>query len=148
MALGPLSSELIRDPEFDQLIASICKHPQMYVNPATLGGVCAWIDGFNHGRGGSPLLGLREWLVVRARGGNNLHWTGLAFREIAGDRNADYNRGDDPELITKLGQFLQDFLAYREANGLSKIFWDYAEWLRRQEWYSGPLTSAPSTDAS
>lgn len=139
MALHPFGSELIHDPEFDTLIERIGKAPGMYVNPPTLGGVIAYIDGFNAGRGGSPLLGLREWLIVRARGWNNLHWSGLACHEIAGDRNAVFTRGDDSELFIALTRLLQEFLAYRQANGLSKLFWEYAEWLRRQDWYSGPL---------
>jgi hypothetical protein len=84
MALHPLGSELIRDPEFDELIALIGRSPGMFVMPPNLGGIIGYIDGFNRGRGGSPLLGLREWLIVRARGWNNLHWSGLACMEIAG----------------------------------------------------------------
>ena len=75
-------------------------------------------------------------------GWNNLHWSGLACREIAGDRNAAFTRSDDPELFVALTRLLQEFLAYREANGLSKVFWEYAEWVRQQDWYSGPLPAA------
>ena len=92
------------------------------------------------------MLGLREWLVVRAQGWNNLHWSGLACREIAGDRVAACTHGDAPELIAALAGLLQKFLTYREANGLSKLFWEYAEWLRRQDWYSGPLPTEPGAE--
>lgn len=147
MALHPLPSELIRDPEFDSLVEHIGRHPAMVVNPPTLAGVIGFIDGYNRGRGGSPLLGLREWLVLRARGWNNLHLSGLACREIAGDRNAAFTRSDDSELMAALCRLVSEFLAYREANGLSKLFWEYAEWLRRQDWYSGPLPGMPEHEA-
>jgi hypothetical protein len=81
------------------------------------------------------------------RGWHNLDWIGLAFHEIAGDRNAVCNRGDDPELFARIGPLLQEFLAYRRANGLSKVFWEYAEWVRRQDWYSGPLPLASDAEA-
>jgi hypothetical protein len=146
MASGPYASELIHDLEFNRLVANIGQHPGMYVTPPTLGGIMAYMDGFSRGRGGSPLLGLREWLVVRAQEGNNLHWAGLVCREISDDRDAGLTRREDPKLLTALTELLQEFLAHREANGLSKLFWDYAKWLRRQDWYSGPLPPAADAD--
>jgi hypothetical protein len=137
--LGPLPSELIYDPQFDELVAGIGKHPAMYVVPPTFAAVLGYLDGFSRGRGGAPLLGLREWLVLRAGGWNNLNWTGLACREITGDHDERLACGDDPQLIAALAGLLQEFLDYRRANGLSKVFWEYAEWVRRQDWYSGPL---------
>ncbi len=149
MSLGPFVSEVIHDPQFDQLVEHVTRRPAMYVNPPTLAGVMAYIAGYDHGRGGSPLLGLREWLVVRARGWNNFHWTGLVCREIAGTANVSSGQQNDPELLIALGHILQEYLAYRAANGLSKVFWDYAEWLRGQDWYSGPLAPpAASRDAT
>jgi hypothetical protein len=143
MALYPVGSDLIHDPQFDELLDMIGKSPHMFVQPPTLGGIIAYIDGFNRGRGGSPLLGFREWLVLRVRSWNNLLWPGLACIEICGDRLAATKRGDEPALMEALVKLVQEFIAYRKENGLSKVFWDFAEWLRRQEWYSGPLPVIP-----
>ena len=53
--------------------------------PPSFTTVCAYIDGFNTARGGGPLLGFREWLLLKLDDGNNFHWIGLADRLIAGD---------------------------------------------------------------
>ena len=44
----------------------------------------------------------------------------------------------DPDL-PKLNALFKEFFDNRHANGVTKIFDDYAKWLRRRSWYDGPL---------
>jgi hypothetical protein len=41
--------------------------------------------------------------------------------------------------IRELGILLNEFFKYRSIVGLEKVFHDYARWLLRKKWYSGPL---------
>jgi hypothetical protein len=138
MVLEPFPSEVEHDPHFEQLVERLCLRPGMYVNPTSFGSVCTYLDGLNAARSGGPLMGLQQWLVVRSKGGNNLHWSGLALRELAGD-TANAELRDEERSIRALGRLLAEFFAYRQANGLTKIFHEYARWLLRQSWYTGPL---------
>jgi hypothetical protein len=138
MALGPFRSEQVYDPQFEELVGSICVRPGMYVHPVSFGAVCAYLDGFDAARSGGPLMGLQPWLVVRANGGNNLHWTGLAQRQLPA-LPGDGELTAEERSIRALGRLLGEFFEYRRANGLTKVFRDYARWLLRRSWYTGPL---------
>jgi hypothetical protein len=142
MALGPFPSEQVHDPEFERLVESLCVRPQMYASPATYGAVCAYLCGFDAARSGGPLMGLREWLVVRAGDGNNLPWSGLARRQLPQD-HADAELPDEERAIRALGRLLAEFFEYRRANGITKVYHEYARWLLRQSWYTGPLRRGP-----
>src|SRR5262245_12247398 len=109
----PFPTERLADPQFEELIRHLCTRPGMLVIPASFATVCAYIDGFNGGAGGGPLLGLREWLVVRLNGGNNVHWIGLAERFIAKDL-------DEPGRIRALGELIGEYLRYRRDRGITK----------------------------
>jgi hypothetical protein len=146
MALGPFPSELVHDPQFEQLVGAICLRPGMYITPPTFGGVCAYLDGFNAARSGGPLIGLQQWLVVRANTGNNLHWSGLARQQLADDA-ADAELPDEDRTIRALGRLLAEFFEYRRANGVTKVFQEYARWLLRRSWYTGPLRRGSVQDA-
>jgi hypothetical protein len=138
MTLDPFPSELVYDPEFERLVGAICLRPGMHVSPPTYGAVCAYLTGFNAARSGGPLVGLQQWLVVRANTGNNLHWSGLARQQLASDP-ADAELPDEERAIRALGRLLAEFLEYRRANGVTKVFHEYARWLLRRSWYTGPL---------
>src|SRR3954447_18890217 len=64
--------------EFEDMVRHVSTRPGKWVTPATFATVCAFLDGFDRGRDGAPLLGFKEWLVVQSNGGNNLTWIGLA----------------------------------------------------------------------
>ncbi len=146
MALGPFPSEQVPADDFERLVINICAHPQMYVNPPTFGAVCAYLGGFDAARNGGPLVGLHPWLVVRLGDGNNLHWSGLVRRQLPADPD-DAGLSDDERDIRALGRLLGEFFAYRQTNGLTKVFRDYARWLVRRSWYTGPLRSDHGTGA-
>jgi hypothetical protein len=102
------------------------------------GYVCAYICGFDSARSGGPLIGLREWLVVRANDGDNLNWVGQSRRLL--QRNpADAELSDEEQAIRALGRLFAEFFEYRRANGLTKVFDEYGRWLLRTKWYDGPL---------
>ena len=138
MALGPFPSEQVHDSQFEELVTAICRQPAMFVAPATFGGVCAYLCGFDAARSGGPLMGLHQWLVVRANEGNNLAWPGLAHRMLPVDVIAADLTEDERE-IRALGRLLAAFFEFRRTNGITKVFHDYARWLLRRSWYTGPL---------
>jgi len=148
MALGPFPSEQVHDPQFEQLVANLCLRPQMYVGSTSFVAVCAYLDGFNHARSGGPLIGLQQWLVVRLNTGNNLHWAGVARQQLPHDP-ADAQLSEEERAVRSLGRLLAEFFEYRRANGVTKVFHEYARWLLRWSWYTGPLrrASAPDTES-
>jgi hypothetical protein len=129
------ATELIHDPEFEQLVVNVCRAPGMFVGSASYGAVCAFLDGFNKARGGGPLIGIHQWLVLRTGSGNNRIWSALARDEIS----REISLRDEERVIEALGRLLAEFFEYRRTNGLTKIFHDYAKWLLRKSWYHGPL---------
>lgn len=136
MTLEPFQSDQVHDPEFERLVESLCVRPNMYATPATYGTVCAYLCGFDAARSGGPLVGLQQWLVVRHGDGNNLHWCELARRQLP---TVDAELHDEELAIRSLGRLLAEFFAYRRANGITKVFHEYARWLLKQSWYTGPL---------
>jgi hypothetical protein len=128
----------VDDPQFEQLAEHICLYPGMYVSPPSFGGVCAYLDGFNAARSGAPLLGLHPWLVVRASTGNNMHWSALTRQELADDP-ADERLADEERAVRALGRLLAEYFEYRKKNGITKVFHNYARWLLKRSWYTGPL---------
>jgi hypothetical protein len=138
MAFGPFASEQVYDPQFEELVEKIARHPDCFVIPANFSTVCAFIDGFDMARSSGPLMGLKPWLVMRVGDGNNLHWTGLAKR-ICSTMLLGDGSPDEESSIRELGKLLSEFLEYRRSNGLAKIFRDYSRWLLRRSWYTGPL---------
>ncbi|MDR3619274.1 MAG: hypothetical protein P4L85_07985 [Paludisphaera borealis] len=73
MTSEPFPSERIHDPQFEQLVDDLCQRPGMFVFPPSFGAVCAYLDGFDVARNHGPLIGLQQWLVVRARACYELH---------------------------------------------------------------------------
>ncbi len=134
MAMGPFPTEQIHDPQFEELVGRLCRHPSNFVNPDTFWAVCAYLDGFDAARSGGPLIGFHPWLVLRMGDGHSLHWPGLARRIVSP------SPGESEDVhISRLGVLLAEFFEYRRTNGLTKVFRDYSKWLLRRSWYSGPL---------
>jgi hypothetical protein len=127
----------MRDPDFEEMVRSICARPGMWVIPPSFATVCAYLDGFNSARGGGPLLGFREWLVVKLDDGNNLHWIGLAERLIAGQEPSEGLAQE--RRILALGGLIGDYLRERDRDGITKVYFDYGRWLLGKRWYNGPL---------
>ncbi len=133
----PLPHDRHCDAEFESLVRSICARPGMYVGQPSYHAVCCYLDGFNVGRGGGPLLGFREWLIVRANSGNNLHWPELVRR--LSEVGQSTSQVSEEERIKALGNRIDEFLRYRNDNGITKVFYEYGRWLLRKRWYRGPL---------
>jgi hypothetical protein len=134
----PFPTELIPDDGFGSMISHLCSQPAMYVGQPDFSAVVAYIDGFNTARGGAPLLGFREWLVVKAGTGNNLHWPGLVkLVVLPPERKSEETQ--DGFWIAAAGNLIAEYLAYRKANGITKVYYKYARWLLRKRWYCGPL---------
>src|SRR5579872_5120251 len=138
MPSEPGKSEQIYDPEFEQLVESICSRPGMFVTPPTFGAVCAYLDGFDTARSNGPLIGLKEWLIVRLNCGRNSHWSGLVV-DCFDKSPADSGLSDDEHSIRAVGRLLAEYFEYRRTNGLTKVFHEYGRWLMRKKWYDGPL---------
>jgi hypothetical protein len=138
MTSQPFASELVSDAELERLIDALCKRPGMFVAEPSLSSVCAYIQGFDDSRWGGALVGFHQWLVVKHKGGNNVHWSGLVQSSLD-------VRTPENEAIAAFGELLMDFIKYRRSHGLTKIFHEYAKWLLRQGWYRGPLRSGPTS---
>ena len=111
----------------------------MYTGEQSYAAVCAFLGGFDLARDGGPLSGFREWLIVRARGGDNLHWSGLVQHLVAPHASSPLSAELDRLCLEGLFPILSEFLAYRESVGLTKIHQEYAQWLLKRGWYNGPL---------
>jgi hypothetical protein len=135
----PYTDERLADPEFARLVEHLCARPGMYVGAGSFSEVVAYLDGFDAGRGGAPLLGFRQWLVVRANTGNNLHWANLV--KLLGPAVPTSDSAGPPEghWIRAAGTLITEYLRYRAENGLTKVYYDYGRWLLRKRWYRGPL---------
>lgn len=121
--------------EFLPLIQHLCKRPGMYVVPPQMGTVIAFIDGFNVASNGEPLAGFREWLVVRANGGNNLAWGGIVQCMLRPNMRVDeFCQSNDEQLFQSLANLLTEFTDERNKFGKDKILHDY------QQWYKDPKT--------
>jgi hypothetical protein len=114
-------------------IANIRNRPGMYLRANTFDVVVSFIDGYDIAISGGLLIGLREWLIVRVDGSNNLAWSGLILA-AQGDPAA---AGDQAALISGLFSLLEEFMKVREEpDGLRRIYAAYEKWLKRQEWYT------------
>ena len=108
----------------------------LFVSRESLASVCAFLDGFDLGRHRAPLLGFREWLVVRQGGGDNMGWIGLVHQFLTASDSEQCR-------IVALCTLIEDFLNYRREQGLTKVYYEYGKWLMRQSWYEGPLRRRP-----
>ena len=129
------------DVEFPDLICHLCKRPGMYVRSAYFSSVCAYINGYDEARDGGPLAGFREWLIVRADGGNNLTWDGLVMLLVMPDADQTGPLAADQEtrLLQGMAGLFEEFFGFRQEHGITKIHHDYARWLLRKRWYTGSL---------
>lgn len=134
MASDPYPTEQIHDPQFEQMVDDLCKRPGMFVTPTNYDAVCAYLDGFNAARNHGPLIGLQQWLVLRVNNGNSVHWSGLARSILPGGA-----KSSEEQAIGELGHLLSEFFDYRRSQGITKVFHEYARWLLRRSWYTGPL---------
>lgn len=110
----------------------------MYLAEETFGAFAAYIDGFDVARGGAPLCGFREWLIVKAGDGSNLSWHRLVLnRSLHNSGQPEAMKAED--AIRRTAALVLEFVAYREEWGLRTVFGEYDQWLRKQEWYSEEL---------
>jgi hypothetical protein len=123
-------------PDFGRLVARICDRPALYVGEINFKLFVAYIDGFNQGRDGGPMLGFKEWLIVRRRyKGGSLYWSGMIELEAGGNPNSPSSPQQDLDsrLISIAGGLLQEFLEFRIQHGIAKVFCDYAAWLNERD---------------
>lgn len=127
--------------EIERLASAICQRPGMYVGREKFIAVCAFLSGFDAARDGGPLDGFHPWMVLRRHAGNNQSWESLVLQELGAQyaEAATFSAAQDRKSITKLGALLQEFFDERRRRTATAIHHDYAKWLRRQKWYSGPL---------
>jgi hypothetical protein len=127
--------------EFQDLVRSVCKRPGMYVPSPYFSSVCAYICGFDQARDGGPLAGFHEWLVVRADGGDNLHWVGLVelILQPGADRTGPLTAEQEASCLKGMADLFEEFFGFRQEHGITKIHHHYARWLLRKRWYTGSL---------
>jgi hypothetical protein len=135
----PFRSEQVGDAEFEAHVEAVIARPGMFVPPPfTIELVCAYILGYDTARSKGPLIGFQEWLVVHHAGQNVRHWTGNV-------RDALPKTDDERERMDGLGSLFMDFFRFRREQGITKIYYEYAELLLAQSYYEGPLRRGPET---
>ena len=112
--------------DYEELLQSAAKRPGMFFPDETLSSYQAFIVGFNLAQGGAPLLGFREYTIVKSGTGNNLGFGG-ADALIYGET--------EREKISSFAELLQEFFDERKKFGLRPIMISYQRWLEKQSWY-------------
>jgi hypothetical protein len=77
-----------------------------------------------------PLCGFREWLVLKVKGGDNLHWAGLVELglKISANKPSELQH---KKAIAELGALMNEFFEFREHEGVAVIFCEYHRWKSR-----------------
>ena len=127
---------------YRHLFSQVCQKPGMYVCPSCFSNVCSFIYGFDTARDSAPLMGFREWLVLRNKKGDNLGRPGLAMIEL-GIEPYGPTAEDRSESIAALGRLLEEFFTHRETNGLHAVYSAYHLWLSKQSWTKQPSKKRP-----
>jgi hypothetical protein len=148
------TSPIATTPEaagFLALFESVRARPGMYLPEATFGAAAAWVEGYDRACNGGVLAGFREWLIVRASGGNNLAWFALvqdvAFPQSrAPQAETTKSPASEKHAIDVMFGLIAEFWMKRaELDGLLAIYREYDHWLRRQSWYRAPTTKRRKT---
>lgn len=124
------------------LFAFIRQRPSMYVSEPSYNTITAFITGFDQASHGGVLVGFREWLIVLNDGPNNLSWPSLVLSSAFPDASSPESHVRDSDEADRhatdhLFQLLEDFTEKRDrADGLRRIYLEYENWLRHQDWYT------------
>ena len=106
----------------------------MFVPSVNFDSLSGFLQGYDTATQGELLNGFREWLVVRANGGNNLAWCGLV--ELIGRSNGKDN-------LTNLLELLPEFWRDRDtSDGLNHILNTHSVWLKSQPWFDTRTVNA------
>ncbi|WP_043807895.1 hypothetical protein [Desulfatibacillum aliphaticivorans] len=132
--------------EFLEFVDAASSRLGMYCPGKTYGEFVAMIYGFSFARNHAPLLGFREWLVMRFDGGNNMTWDGLALF-IMNIRLDSYVEGDDQnhlKAVRGAANLISEFVHEREECGLRRVMVNYQNWLMAQSWYDPEIYDSGS----
>ena len=110
-----------------KLFENVRKRTGMYVLRETYEAVAAFVLGYDAACEGGPLLGFREWLVLRLGSGANLAWPALvlqiAFPEAEDPETELSNPSADRRAIDTLFDLIAKFDEVRsQPDGLKTIF--------------------------
>ena len=124
------------------LLESVRKHPGMYLSRVEFDLAVAFLDGFDLASNGGLLAGFKEWLVVKLDFAHDLTWPGLVllltFPQMDSPGSQLLQGDNQKRAVESLFGLLEAFWQEREASeGLRRIYRQYEEWLKRQDWY-GP----------
>jgi hypothetical protein len=122
--------------EFPELIPLLCTRTSMWVQPPCFSSVFAFIDGYDYARDGGPLAGFREWLIVRADRGDNLHWSGLVMLLCIPDADwaGPFTAEQEASCLQGMAGLFDEFFGFRQEHGITKIHHDHAQWLLGKRW--------------
>jgi hypothetical protein len=123
---------------FEEIVSAVCQRTGMWVYPPTFRTATAFFQGYDIARDGGPLMGFIEWLVVQYQGADNIYWTRLT-EMVLGITDEQLAEKDQKKILQQLNGLMEEFFAYRKANGVVVIFDDYRRWLLTKKWYDGPL---------
>jgi hypothetical protein len=123
------------------IFRSLLKSPGMYVPNENFDSIVSFMIGFDSARDGGPLVGFREWLIVRVGSGDTLHWPALILRlifpEAASPRAELFQQENQVIAIRAMTTIYEEFWQERNAHdGLCNIFLNYQKWLEALEYES------------
>ena len=123
---------------FDRdLIMDVCERPGLYVQPANLDTVVAFILGLDARN--DCMLGFHQWLVVNHGMRDNMCWEGFIKKLVLSTCD------EDSQHLSNLHGLLRDFTEYctptdgRRNTGILRVFADYHHFLLSQSWYTADL---------
>lgn len=128
---------------YRELFEGVRNRTTMFLHSATYQEASSFVLGCDAGNNFCLLHGFREWLVVKAGRGNNLHWSALVLHLALPDvpdpwsaiaSSAEHNR----TAINALFDLLNEYFEALGSNhhGLAGLFLDHRVWLERSEAYN------------
>lgn len=102
--------------------------PGMYLLQESYTAASMLVAGFDIGLEGAGLVGLREWLIPRVNGQENLTWPHLMLGYL--EQRAPEQRSPRRRMV-QMFDALIEFLEERESRGLKAIVNEHRQWLKR-----------------
>ena len=114
--------------------------PGMWGLADSLESYCAYVEGVMTGFSSGPLDWFREFLVLRADGGNNLTWSGLVRNIALGGGRAPRNADEERAIVACLFDLLDEYLAeVRGPRDHRRLAHEYVLWLQSRDYYNADL---------
>ncbi|MFB9832677.1 hypothetical protein ACFFNX_10810 [Actinoallomurus acaciae] len=118
--------------DYRELFRQAFRRPMMFGLDGSFAGATAFVNGCDAGNAWRLLDGFSEWLAVGLGHGQNLSWQALILRHALpdgpwGSPIAKLDNRRNGLAVNALFDLLNEFLEFRDENGLAVIFARYFE---------------------